>query len=155
MIFFFGYAIRICESPLNRNDITVNYFYSYNNSLWYVVQTMSTLGYGDFYARTYLGRFVIVWVCILGIFDVSVLVWTLTISLMTNKFESKAMTVLDRLMLRKDMINQAAYLLTIVAKIGIGLRRGTMNATQHHNYLVKFHHIGKQFRVTVRNYKRL
>lgn len=60
MIFIFGYAVRICEAPLLRisgpgpNDLSL-----YVNTMWNIIITMTTVGYGDFYARTDIGRFYI------------------------------------------------------------------------------------------------
>jgi potassium intermediate/small conductance calcium-activated channel subfamily N protein 2 len=48
---------------------------------------MTTVGYGDFYARTDLGRLVIFIVCIFGVFVVSMMVVTLTNSLITTSLE--------------------------------------------------------------------
>jgi potassium intermediate/small conductance calcium-activated channel subfamily N protein 2 len=101
LVFVFGYAIRICESPLNRNDIASNYFISYPNSFWNIIVTMTTLGYGDLYARTYLGRTLILVICIFGIFVVSMMVVTIINSLETSPLESKAVIVLQRVVLRK------------------------------------------------------
>ena len=57
MIFIFGYAIRICESPLIRNDDSENNLSLYSNAMWNIMITMTTVGYGDFYVRTDLGRY--------------------------------------------------------------------------------------------------
>lgn len=96
LIFIFGYAVRICENPLARNDPTSNNLGLYANALWNIIITITTVGYGDFYTRTDLGRFVIFIVCVLGIFVVSVMVVTLIESLRTTNLESHAITVLER-----------------------------------------------------------
>ncbi len=95
-IFIFSFAIKICESPLVREQ-EVKTFYNYLSSMWNIVVTMTTVGYGDISAKTHLGRFVIFWVCIWGIFIVSMMVITLNNTLETSTLENKAIAVLDRL----------------------------------------------------------
>jgi len=41
---------------------------------------MTTVGFGDYYPRTYIGRFVIVLACFIGIFIVSLTMVTLNAS---------------------------------------------------------------------------
>lgn len=73
-VFIFGYAIRICELPLSRNEENLSVFHNYLNAFWNVIITFSTVGYGDIYVRTFLGRVVIVIVIIFGVFIVSLMV---------------------------------------------------------------------------------
>lgn len=128
MIFIFGYLVRICESPLIRNDESSNNLHLYANTMWNIIITMTTVGYGDFYARTDLGRYaprtttrlVIFIVCIFGVFVVSMMVVTLTNSLTTTSLEGKAITVLERLQVKEDMINLAATVITLMVKIARG-----------------------------------
>jgi len=47
------------------------------NGWWLIVVTMTTVGFGDFYAKTYLGRLVSSLACIYGTFLVSLMVVTL------------------------------------------------------------------------------
>jgi potassium intermediate/small conductance calcium-activated channel subfamily N protein 2 len=51
---------------------------------------MSTVGYGDYYARTIPGRFITVIACIVGVFLVSIMVVALTNTLNMNTAEAKA-----------------------------------------------------------------
>lgn len=48
------------------------------NALWLTVVTMTTVGFGDFFARTYIGRIVSVVACFYGVFLVSLMVVALT-----------------------------------------------------------------------------
>ena len=43
IILILGYAIRICESPLTRNDPLGNNFRIYANSFWNIIITMATV----------------------------------------------------------------------------------------------------------------
>ena len=104
-ILIFAYAVRICEAPLRRNEAaSPNDLSNYINVIWNIIITMTTVGYGDTSARTDLGRLIIFSVCIFGIFIVSVMVVTLSNSLTISSLESKAMTVLERLSIRDQMI---------------------------------------------------
>ncbi len=52
-------------------------FSNYANCIWYMIITMSTLGYGDYYARTVPGRLVSMLAAITGVFLVSIMVVSL------------------------------------------------------------------------------
>ncbi|EGR29357.1 small-conductance calcium-activated potassium channel protein, putative [Ichthyophthirius multifiliis] len=106
-IFYFSFTIMICEAPLSRADengeITPINYYNYSNCIWNIIVTMTTVGYGDLFPRTPLGRFFIVIVCIWGVFIVSMMVLTLTVTLDTSSMENKSIVVLQRLKLRKEI----------------------------------------------------
>ena len=44
------------------------------NGFWDVIIIMTTVGYGDFYPKTYLGRFVAVVACLMGQFFISLMI---------------------------------------------------------------------------------
>lgn len=75
-ITFFGQAVRICEGPLSR--ITDEFDFSdFINSMWCVIVTMTTVGFGDIYPRTLPGRIVIFIVSLVGVVIVSIVVVTI------------------------------------------------------------------------------
>jgi potassium intermediate/small conductance calcium-activated channel subfamily N protein 2 len=115
----FGYALRICERPICRGgNCAMDYSY-YSNSMWNVIVTMTTVGYGDFYPKTVAGRIITFILCIWGVFLVSMMVVTLTNTLTMQSGETKALAVLTRLELRKELKSEAAFVLTLMAKYGL------------------------------------
>ncbi|CDW79848.1 small-conductance calcium-activated potassium channel protein [Stylonychia lemnae] len=81
-----GFAVRTLERPYYQDDQTGESevkgagYQDYNfimNGWWLIVVTMTTVGFGDFYAKTYLGRMISSLACIYGTFLVSLMVVTL------------------------------------------------------------------------------
>lgn len=54
-------------------------FQGYMNCMWCIVITMTTVGYGDLFPRTILGRSLMVLIAVWGIFTVSIMVVVLTV----------------------------------------------------------------------------
>jgi len=82
----FGFAIRVLERPYYEDAATgkiLPFEDGYqdwnflNNGWWCMVVTMTTVGFGDFFAVTYLGRLVSIVACFYGVFLVSLMVVTL------------------------------------------------------------------------------
>eukprot|EP01016_Furgasonia_blochmanni_P032719 TRINITY_DN3374_c0_g2_i2.p1 TRINITY_DN3374_c0_g2~~TRINITY_DN3374_c0_g2_i2.p1 ORF type:complete len:447 (-),score=85.23 TRINITY_DN3374_c0_g2_i2:207-1547(-) len=121
-IVYFGYAIRLCERPImfHVSDFT---FDSYFNCFWYVIVTMTTVGYGDYYPRTVLGRAIAFMICIWGVFIVSMMVLTLSNLLNMDNLEAKAFSIIERMSMRRDMKHTASLLLTSLAKYHVVKRR--------------------------------
>lgn len=77
------------------------------NSWWLVVVTMTTVGFGDFTAKTYFGRFFIVMACFIGVFLVSITMVTMNKTKDFSLKEGVSFVLLKRLSLRKN-INRLA-----------------------------------------------
>lgn len=58
-----GYCIRIFEKPMSVYDVNED-FGEYSNSMWNMIITMTTVGYGDAFAVTLPGRIVAFIFCI-------------------------------------------------------------------------------------------
>lgn len=51
---FFGYILKIIESPINDN----NGFQSLMDSLWFIFCTITSVGYGDIFPKSLIGRII-------------------------------------------------------------------------------------------------
>ena len=58
-IFIFGFIVRIFEITFVDSDGGDSYstFGAFIDTMWLIIVTMTTTGYGDMYARTNTGRF--------------------------------------------------------------------------------------------------
>ena len=110
-IVLFGFAARIFERPYTSEFSSDQDFDYAWNSMWLIVLTMTTVGYGDFFPRTHMGRFVIILACFWGIFLVSMMVVTLTISSEFTKGEARAYDILFRLNAKESAKNSAKYVI--------------------------------------------
>ena len=88
-VFVFGYSVRSIEmffmfggDPGKTQD-----WRYYWNGMWCVIITMSTVGFGDFYPISVLGRTIIVIACFWGTFLISLMVAALTVAVEFNPQE--------------------------------------------------------------------
>lgn len=83
-IFLFGLLIRMAERclnyyyPLHYGEPDPQDLQSFGNAVWLTIITMTTVGYGDFYPRTLIGRIVDTLLVVWGVFVVSLMVVLLT-----------------------------------------------------------------------------
>jgi hypothetical protein len=74
-LFIFTFCIRVLERGITFPNQDFN---SYFNSLWYLLMTMTSVGYGDFSVRSNEARIVAIFACLFGSFLTSLLLLTLT-----------------------------------------------------------------------------
>jgi len=84
-------------------------FQSIPDTMWFSLVTMTTVGYGDIYPKTIIGRIIGVIICTWGVFIVSFFVVTLNNLLVFNGNEEKAYSLLMRLYY-KEQLKKAATL---------------------------------------------
>lgn len=125
-IFIFGYAIRLAELPLafveSRSDAIdlSNYF----SCCWTAVLTMTTVGYGEFYPRTTLGRLVTVICCLYGMVIVSLMVNFITQELQLTATQNRAFTSVQKLFKKDEIKDQFALILKKAGKFKVLKNRG-------------------------------
>lgn len=100
----FGFSLRNFELHFweANGDISQNWKYHWN-ALWCVFVSMTTVGYGDFFPNTHLGRMIIIAACIVGIYFVSMTMVFMTSKSVLSELEMKAYKLIVRLKLRKEM----------------------------------------------------
>ncbi len=78
----------VFESPLN--EISGQDFSQLSNCMWNVIITLSSVGYGDIYPKTFFGRWIGILICFWGVFIISFFVVTITNILLFTSAEQKA-----------------------------------------------------------------
>ena len=108
-VLFYSYCIRIFERvfitdrnkfPKARED--QKDFNSYINSIWCIVITMFTVGYGDFYPKSSFGRLVATLSIITGVLIVSLITVGFFQNLNLSSSENKVLILLERISLREE-----------------------------------------------------
>lgn len=107
-IFFSGFCLWVFERPLKD---AAGQDFTYSNSFWNSVVTMTTVGYGDFYPKTQWGRFIGILVCFWGVLIVSIFVVSLTNLLTLSPAEEKTYSLLLRLRSKKNLKRHATFVL--------------------------------------------
>ena len=121
-IMIFAQGIRICESPISRVTKEMNHF-SYINSIWSVILTMTTVGYGDIFPRTNIGRLVYFICAMFGVVVVSMIVVTVMNMLDMSNVESKAFTVIKRMTLRSQLMDDSARAIGKAMRLHFAIKR--------------------------------
>ena len=100
---FFSFTIRIFERVYTLNDSSLPNFDRLDNCVWCVFITMMTVGYGDYYPSTTLGR-IVMFICSLsGIIFNSLVTVAFFKSLEFSSNENKAYLILQRLKVREEI----------------------------------------------------
>mmetsp|Transcript_19027 Transcript_19027/g.21346 ORF Transcript_19027/g.21346 Transcript_19027/m.21346 type:complete len:205 (-) Transcript_19027:90-704(-) len=120
-----GFLLRVFEQPLKGVS---GQDFSYSNSVWNVIVTMSTVGYGDFFPKTIFGRFVGVLICIWGAAVVSIFVVTVTNMLAFDPTEEKTYSLLQRLSYKEELKRKATKVLAAAYKGRSILKKNTKNS---------------------------
>jgi hypothetical protein len=105
MTVIFGWQLRLFERQLV--EASGQDFGNMVNCMWNVIITLTSVGYGELYPKTFYGRIVGIIICFWGVFIVSFFVVTLTGMLSFTDNEKKAYDLLLRLYYKHVMKKHA------------------------------------------------
>jgi hypothetical protein len=91
--------------------------------MWYTMITMTTVGYGDYFPRTFVGRILCVICSFWGVFIVSLYVVSLTNMLEFNSTQNKSYLLLIRLKAKELTRAHAADMLGAKYQLNLHLRQ--------------------------------
>lgn len=114
-IFFYSYNLRIFENGLNSEETDTN-LDNFIVSVWCVIITMTTVGFGDYYPSSGIGRVIGILSCISGVFLISMLVVTIASSFNLSDFEENIYNIIKKVDLETEKINKAKILLETYVK---------------------------------------
>ena len=101
-----AYICRILERPLS--EVSGQNFHELWSSIWVVFVTMTTVGYGDIYPKSYGGRLLGAFMCLWGVLVVSLFVVTISETLEFNHAEKNSYILIKRLKYRDTLRKSAA-----------------------------------------------
>jgi len=87
------------------------------NSAYYILVTMTTVGYGDIVAKTNDGRSMAMVACIVGVFLISMMIISVNKILTMSPTELNALLILDRVYSNKDLEESAKNVIYNFSKI--------------------------------------
>lgn len=127
----FAYLVYIAERKLlltTGND-NASACTNYQNALWLILITTTTVGYGDYYPQTPLGRVIILFVAIWGTLIVSIMVVVVSNTLSMEKTELRTSKILNKLHLKDRLEDKASALIGhfVLECLGKGCRPGNRN----------------------------
>jgi potassium intermediate/small conductance calcium-activated channel subfamily N protein 2 len=111
-----GIPVKNFELPLNEYLSSGIQQYTIWNGVWLIIITMTTVGFGDFFCRSHVGRICSILSIFWGIFLTSLMVVTLTASMSLDAKESRAFNILYRLKARKNLEDKATFIATLIIR---------------------------------------
>lgn len=113
-IAIFGYALQIVETPVSLENNTIDLL-RFSDCCWCAMITMTTVGFGDYYPRSFPGRIISVLNTLYGMIVTSLMVNFVAGKLNLTFNEVKAFTATNRFEAMKTIRSKASE---IISKIG-------------------------------------
>ena len=96
MFMYCGFILSYLEKSFDSNFTAAWDKSSKENNFWLTVITMTTVGYGDGYPSTHLGRFIMIMWCIYGRFVLSLVINKLSNAITLNVYEQRAYDLITK-----------------------------------------------------------
>lgn len=104
-VFMFGYSIRIFDQELD--SVSKQDFSNMRNPFWLSIVTMTTVGYGDFYPKSFISWVIGIICSFYGVYVVSLFVVTQVNFLEMTKSEERAYTLIEKLETKDQLLRKA------------------------------------------------
>lgn len=107
-ILSFSLLMNIYEGPvfqilLQENSSSTNNFENFNNCLWFIIVTTTTIGYGDYYPVTNIARIVTVLSSIVGNICLSILTYATLCYFTTSDSENVLIKFISRIECKENL----------------------------------------------------
>lgn len=132
----FGYALRIAETPVSLTDKSMD-LTGYFECCWCTMITMTTIGFGDYFPRSTIGRMVMFFTTIYGMIVTSLMVNFASEKLNLSQTETKAFTLINRLQLMKAIKRKSAEIIKSLGDFFILRKCGEEKAGDRASLLTK------------------
>ena len=128
-ILLMSYIIRVFErayyntnpivTALNESELKIAFqdYTNYLNVLWLTTVTMATVGFGDYFCKSHLGRFLTTIVSFQGILLVSLLLVSLDRTTKLNQFQAISHEFINKLQARELIRHHSAIVVADVLRI--------------------------------------
>lgn len=136
-IIVFGLIVKKYESPFPTDKVPSFFpFDSIWNSWWCMILTMTTVGYGDIFPLTILGRVFTIVACLVGVFVVSTLISKLAEVTQLNDDESAAYDAIIELDTEKEVIKTKLKLAGYVVSYLNSVRKKMPFSERYKRYML-------------------
>jgi hypothetical protein len=117
----FGMALRIFELSYWETKTSSSSYQNWEyavNGMWCIFVSLSTVGYGDYHARTIIGRILTICACLIGNYLVSMMMVFMTQKSQLTELQKKSYNILSRLKLRQEITEHYSFLVLAALKMG-------------------------------------
>jgi hypothetical protein len=123
-----AYMLRIFERPLS--EVSGQDFNSFYTSFWNVIITMTTVGYGDVYPKSFGGRIMGIGLCYWGVLLVSLFVVTVSKQLELTQLQRNSYLLIQRLVSRDTLKKVSASALFSMFKFSKAINGKDKHSSQ-------------------------
>jgi potassium intermediate/small conductance calcium-activated channel subfamily N protein 2 len=131
----FGIALQVFEKPFECNECRdpngedpLDFSYLYN-CMWLVLLTLTTVGFGDFYARTHVGRFITIVSLAWGTFLISLMIIMLNNFVIFSRPQEKSFNYLVKLFQSRKLKEYASKFISrfLLVRVYLKYRKMPLN----------------------------